>query len=177
MKRKPLRPVIAAGAATIVLLAGCTSPEDANYIEVTVGKLTIDRPAAWATEVPTEEPWTAGWAVAADSIEQIRLSGDFGDYTSAAEGAATLTAQAQVTFEGFEIVESRDVELRGATTGRLVRFTIDDPQGNDVVGTWIVGAVWPYPQSAAVATLTPTHDPDLERRLLESFEISADTGR
>ena len=130
---------------SLALLPGCSDPEASAYTEVTVGKLTVDRPADWATELAVEAPWTQGFRLAPDSVEQQQVSGDFGEYPTAAAAMGTLIGQAQVGLKGFEIVESRDVEIKGATTGRVTRYTITDNTGSQLSGEWFVAAHWPYP--------------------------------
>ena len=61
---------------SLALLPGCTDPEASAYTEVTVGKLTVDRPADWATELAVEAPWSQGFRLAPDSVEQQQVSGD-----------------------------------------------------------------------------------------------------
>lgn len=159
--------------ATLVLgLSACSDPQGADYVRLEEGKLTVDRPAAWSVEMPVEQPWTKGYRLAPESVEQIQVSGDFGEYITATEAMSTLVHQAEVGgVDGFEIVQSREVEIKGATTGRATRFAITDNKGSQVSGEWIVAAHWPYPQSVAVTILGPQFDPDLERRVLESMEM------
>jgi hypothetical protein len=152
-------------------LSACSDPGAAAYTEVSVDKLTVDRPAGWNTEMTVEEPWTQGFRLAPDSVEQMQVSGDFGEYPTAAAAMGTLIGQAQVGLKGFEVVESRDVEIKGATTGRITRFTITDNTGSQLSGEWFVAAHWPYPQSVAVSVLQPQFDAELERRILESMEL------
>ena len=156
---------------TLGLLPACSDPDAAAYTEVTVGKLTVDRPADWATELTVEAPWNQGFRLAPESVEQLQVSGDFGEYPTAAAAMGTLIGQAQVGLKGFTIVESRDVEIKGATTGRVTRYTITDNTGSQLSGEWFVAARWPYPQSVAVSVLQPQFDADLERRILESMEL------
>jgi hypothetical protein len=158
-------------ALTLSGLSACSDPDASLYAEVTVGKLTVDRPAAWSTEMPVDAPWNQGFRLAPDSIEQLQVSGEFGEFPTAAAAMGTLIGQAQVGLEGFEVVESRDVEIEGATTGRLTRYTILDNTGSQLSGEWFVAAHWPYPQSVAVSVLQPQFDPELERRILESMEL------
>lgn len=155
----------------LALLPGCSDPDAASYTEVTVERLTVDRPAAWSTEMSVEAPWTQGFRLAPNSVEQLQVSGDFGDYPTAAAAMGTLVGQAQVGLKDFQIVESRDVEIKGATTGRVTRFTITDNAGSQLSGEWFVAAHWPYPQSVAVSVLQPQFDADLERRILDSMEL------
>lgn len=152
-------------------LAACTDPDASAYTSVTVDKLTVDRPAAWSTEISAEQPWGKGFKANADSIEQLQVSGDFGEYPTAAAAMGTLVGQAQVGLAGFTVVESREVEIKGATTGQLTRYTITDNKGSQLSGEWIVAAHWPYPQSVAVSVLQPQFDHELERRILESMEM------
>ncbi|WP_147264138.1 hypothetical protein [Desertihabitans brevis] len=154
-------------------LTACTDPEDARYVREETGRLSVDRPAAWATPIEVQEPWTAGFQQGPDSVEQIQLSGLLGEYATASEAASTLIGQAQLApgLDGFEVVEIREVSIEGATTGQLTRFTVDSPDGGQVSGTWVVAARYPYPQAVAVSILTPVHDPELERRVLESMEL------
>lgn len=159
---------------TVLLLVGvpgCSDPEAADYVEVETGKLTVDRPAAWATVIPVEAPWTQGFRAAPESVEQIQLSGDFGEYVTAAQAMGILIGQAQVGLQEFAVVQTRDVQVKGATTAQVVQYTITDNVGSQVSGEWIVAARWPYPQSVAVSILKPQFDPDLERRVLESMEL------
>jgi hypothetical protein len=157
--------------AMLLGLAGCSDPETPAYVEVQDGRLTVDRPAAWETSIPVDQPWTTGFRLAPDSIEQIQLSGDFGEYTTAGEAVGTLIGQAQVKLADFTVVETRDVEVKGATTAQVVRYTITDNTKSQLSGEWIVAAHWPYPQSVAVSILTPQHDPDLERQVLDSMRM------
>ena len=69
------------------------------------------------------------------------------------------------------MVETRDVDVKGATTAQVVRYTILDNANSQLAGTWIVAAHWPYPQSVAISILTPQHDPDLERQILDSMRM------
>lgn len=165
------------GALALLLLAcstGCSDDGGGDWTEVVDGRLTVDRPTAWATTVPVEAPWTSGFKPAADSVEQMQLSGDFGEHTSAAQGMGTLVGQAQVGLREFTVVESRDVEVEGATTGRLTRYTFTDNAGSQLTGTWVVAARWPSPQSVAVSFLTPQPDPELERHVLDSLKLDAE---
>lgn len=159
---------------TALLLAGataCSDPDSADYVPTELGKLSVDRPTAWTTEIPVEAPWTKGFRAAPNSVEQIQLSGDFGEYVTAAQAMGTLIGQAQIGLAGFTVVQTRDVEVKGATTAQAVQYTITDNAGSQVSGEWIVAAHWPYPQSVAVSILKPQFDPDLERRVLESMEL------
>ena len=174
--RSPRRPAWLLGCVLVVTLAlgllpSCSDPDAASYTEVTVGKLTVDRPATWGTEMTVEDPWTQGFRLAPNSVEQLQVSGDFGEYPTAAAAMGTLVGQAQVGLKDFQIVESRDVEIKGATTGRVTRFTITDNSGSQLSGEWFVAAHWPYPQSVAVSVLQPQFDADLERRILDSMEL------
>ena len=54
---------------------------------------------------------------------------------------------------------------------QVVRYTILDNANSQLSGTWIVAAHWPYPQSVAVSILTPQHDPELERQILDSMRM------
>ena len=155
----------------LIGLVGCTDPEAAAYVEVVDGRLTVSRPVAWEVPIEVDEPWTSGFRPAPDSIEQIQFSGDFGEYATAGEAVGTLIGQAQIKLAEFTVVETRDVEIRGATTAQVVRYTILDNANSQVAGEWIVAAHWPYPQSVAVSILTPQHDPELERQILDSMRI------
>ena len=154
-----------------IALSGCSDPGGKDYVDVEIGKLTVDRPSAWSVETPVQAPWTKGFRSAPDSVQQIQLSGDFGDYITASQAMGTLIGQAQVGLKGFTVVQSRDVTIKGATTGRATRFTIEDNSGSQVSGEWVVAAHWPYPQSVAVSMLTPQFDPELERRVLDSMQL------
>jgi hypothetical protein len=158
-------------ALALLTVTACSDPDGAAYVSVEVGKLTVDRPVAWSTDTPVEAPWTKGFRAAPDSSEQIQLSGDFGEFLSASQAMGTLIGQAQVGLKGFEVVQTRDVTVKGATTGQAVRYTITDNTGSQLSGEWIVAAHWPYPQSVAVSVLVRQFDPDLERRLLDSMEL------
>lgn len=163
-----------AGLAALLLLGApaCSDPESSSYVSVEVGKLTVDRPAGWATDMTVTAPWAKGFRLRPDSVEQIQISGDFADAITATEAMSTLTFQAQTGgLKGFRIVEARDVEVEGATTARVTRYTITDNRGSQLSGSWITAAHWPYPQSVAVSILTPSPDPDLERRVVESMEF------
>ena len=171
MRRRVPRRLLAIGLGVVLLgLLGCTSPETA-YAEVVDHKLTAIRPVPWEVPVEVDEPWTSGFRLAPDSIEQIQFSGDFGEYATAGEAVGTLIGQAQLGLAEFTVVETRDVEIRGATTAQLVRYTFADNVGSQLTGTWIVGAHWPYPQSVAVSILLPRHDPELERQVVDSLRM------
>lgn len=158
-------------AVALVGLPSCSDPDRSTYVEVEVGKLTIDRPRAWGAQIPVDPPWTQGWRRTPDSVEQIQLSGEFGEFITAAQGMGTLIGQAQIGLKEFTVIQTRDVEVKGASTAQAVRYTITDNTGSQLSGEWIVAAHWPYPQSVAVSTLQRQFDPDLERRLLESMEL------
>lgn len=161
-------------AITLLLgLAACSDPDSKDWVEVSTGRLTVDRPASWATAMKVNSPWSKGFQPSADSVEQMQVSGDFGNYTTAAEAVGTLIGKAQVSLDGFEIVETRDVKIDGATTGRLVRYTITDADNQPVTGEWIVAAHYPYPQSVAVSILSRNYNRDLEQRVLSSMKLKA----
>ena len=113
----------------------------------------------------------AGFGLGDNSVEQLQLAGDFGEYPTAAAAVGTLIGQAWVGLKGFTVVESRDVEIKGATSGRVTRHTITDSGGSQLSGEWIVAAHWPYPQTVAVSVLRSQFDPDLEHRILDSMEL------
>ena len=168
------RRVMAAWLGVVLFgLLGCTDPEASAYVEVVDGKLTVDRPVAWQTTIPADLPWTMGFRLAPDSIEQMQLSGNFGEYATAGEAVGTLIGLAQIKLAKFTVVETRDVEIEGATTAQVVRYTITDTTNSQLSGEWIVAAHWPYPQSVAVSILTPRYDPDLERQVLDSMRMRA----
>ena len=172
MRSRAWRRLFAVWLALALLgLVGCTDPEAPAYVEVVDGKLTAARPVAWESPVEVDEPWTIGFRLAPDSIEQIQFSGDFGEYATAGEAVGTLIGQAQIKLAEFTVVETRDVDIRGATTAQVVRYTILDNANSQLSGTWIVAAHWPYPQSVAISILTPQHDPDLERQALDSMRM------
>ena len=172
MRSRGWRRLFAIGLGVVLLsLVGCVDPEAQAYVEVVDGKLTATRPVAWETAVEVDEPWTSGFRLAPDSIEQIQFSGDFGEYATAGEAVGTLIGQAQIKLAEFTVVETRDVEVRGATTAQVVRYTILDNANSQLSGTWIVAAHWPYPQSVAISILTPQHDQDLERQVLDSMRM------
>lgn len=176
VSRRGQRRLVHAGAVAMVLLmlatgSACSDPEASNYVRVETGKIVVDRPIGWAVEMPVEAPWTQGFRLAPESVEQLQISGDFGEFVTASQAMGTLIGQAQVTLAGFTVVQTRDIEVKGATTAQLVQYTITDNSGSQVSGEWIVAAHWPYPQSVAVSILRPQPDPDLERRVLESLEL------
>ena len=165
----------ATGTSGLVLLlaalSSCADAGQSSYVHEKVARLEVDRPVAWATDFPVQAPWTKGFRLSPTSVEQLQVSGDFGEYLSASQGMGTLIGQAQVGLKGFTVVISRDVAIKGATTGRVTRYTITDNNGSQVAGEWIVAARWPYPQSVAVSILTPQYDPELERQVLDSMEL------
>jgi hypothetical protein len=174
MRRSGPRRAIAAWLGLMLVgLLGCTDPEAPTYVEVVDGKLTVSRPAAWQTPIKVDKPWTSGYRPAPNSIEQIQFSGDFGEYATAGEAMGTLIGLAQIKLAKFTVVETRDVEIEGATTAQVVRYTITDNANSQLSGEWIVAAHWPYPQSVAVSMLTPQHDPELERQVLDSMRMRA----
>ena len=174
MRSRGLRRLIAVWLTVLMIgLAGCTDPETPAYVEVVDGRLTVARPVAWEIPIEVDQPWTSGFRPAPDSIEQIQLSGDFGEYATAGEAMGTLIGLAQIKLAKFTVVETRDVEIEGATTAQVVRYTITDNTNSQLAGEWIVAAHWPYPQSVAVSILTPRHDPELERQVLDSMRMQA----
>ena len=160
-------------AVALTALGACSDPEAPAYVEVQDGRLTVDRPVTWQTPVEVDEPWTSGFRPAPDSIEQIQLSGDFGEYATASEAVGTLIGLAQLKLAKFTVVETRDIEVEGATTAQAVRYTFLDNANSQLAGEWIVAAHWPYPQSVAISILTPRHDPELERHVLDSLRMQA----
>ncbi|MFC7624043.1 hypothetical protein [Microlunatus sp. GCM10028923] len=159
----------------LIMLGGCTTDSGDGYVTETVDRLSVDRPTGWDTEQPVESPWSKGFRAAPDDTDQLQLSGDFGSYATAAQGMGTLVGQAQVGLSGFSVVESREVEVEGATTAQLTRYTVTDGD-RTLTGVWIVAAHWPYPQSVAVSLLTAEDDPTLTERLVESMKLQAVTG-
>ena len=172
--RRPAPAVRRAVAALCLLAFGaaCSGTTDPDYVTVTNGRLTVVRPAAWRTEVPVEKPWAAGWRLSATSVEQVQVAGDFGDFTTAAEAAGILVGVGQVGLADFTVVQTRDLEVKNATSAQAVRYTITDNQGSQVAGEWIVAVRWPEQQSVAVSLLTPRFDPDLERHVIDSLRFS-----
>jgi len=171
--RGPRRAIAAWLGVMLIGLVGCTDPEAAAYVEVVDGRLTVSRPVAWEVLIEVDEPWTSGYRPAPDSIEQIQLSGDFGEHATAGEAVGTLIGLAQLKLAEFTVVETRDVEVEGATTAQVVRYTFLDNANSQLAGEWIVAAHWPYPQSVAVSITTPQHDPELERQVLDSMRMRA----
>jgi hypothetical protein len=165
------------GAAVLAVLlpllaTACSAAPDPDYVAVTDGRLTVHRPKTWSTPLPVEAPWKAGFRLAPTSVEQLQVSGDFGDYVSAAEATAHLVGIAQVGLDGFTVVQTRDLEVGNATSAQAVRYTITDNQGSQVVGEWIVAVRWPEQRSVAVSLLTPRFDPDLERSVIDSLRFT-----
>lgn len=158
----------------LAVLGGCTTASDGDYVTETVDRLSVDRPAGWDTDLPVESPWSKGFREAPDAPDQLQLSGDFGSYATAAQGMGTLVGKAQVGLTGFRVVESRELEIKGATTAQLTRYTVTDGD-RSLTGVWIVAAHWPYPQSVAVSLLMTEDDPTLTERLVESMELRAVT--
>ncbi len=172
MRKRFVRTLCAGLLGTLLLgIVGCTDPGEPGYEQIQDAKLTADRPSTWSTPVPVDQPWTSGFRLAPDSIEQIQFSGDFGEYATAGEAVGTLIGQAQIKLADFTVVETRDVEIKGATTAQVVRYTITDNAKSQLAGEWIVAAHWPYPQSVAVSILTPQFDPELERHVLQSLRL------
>jgi hypothetical protein len=164
--------VVATLVALVTSLGGCSEPVDQAYTRVETGKLVVDRPAGWQDPIPVEAPWTAGFRPTPTSVEQIQMSGDFGDFVTAGEAVGSLIGQAQVGLKQFHVVETRDVEIKGATTAQVVRYTITDNRDSQLAGEWIVVNHWPKQQSAAVSILTPQFQPDLERRVIDSMRFT-----
>jgi hypothetical protein len=163
-----------AGAVLVLLALGaaCSGTPDPGYVKVMDGRLTVVRPAAWQTQMHVEKPWTAGFRLAPDSIEQIQVAGDFGDFVTAAEAGGSLVGIGQVRLDGFTVVGTRDLEVKNATSAQVVRYTITDNQGSQVSGEWIVAVRWPERQSVAVSVLTPRFDPELERKVIDSVRFT-----
>lgn len=152
-------------------MAGCSDPDSKDWVQVSSGRLTVDRPADWSTTMKVTKPWTAGYQPSAKSVEQFQVSGNFGDYNTAAEATGVLIGKAQVSLDGFTIVETRDIKIPGATTARVVRYTISDNNNQTINGEWIVGAHYPYPQSVAVSILSTTYNRDLEQRVIATMKM------
>ena len=173
--RPVLRTIVRTVSVLCLLATGvaCSGTTDPDYVTVTDGRLTVVRPTAWRTPVPVEKPWAAGFGLAPSSIEQIQVSGDFGDYTTAAEAAGSLVGVGQVGLQDFTVVQTRDLEVKNATSAQAVRYTITDNQGSQVAGEWIVAVRWPEQQSVAVSLLTPRFDPDLERHVIDSLRFGS----
>lgn len=156
----------------IVVTTACSGATDPGFVPVENGRLVVVRPAAWQTPLPVEKPWAVGFRLAPDSVEQIQVSGDFGDYVTAAEAGGSLVGIGQVGLQGFTVVQTRDLEVKNATSAQAIRYTITDNQGSQVSGEWIVAVRWPERQSVAVSVLTPRFDPELERRVIDSVRFT-----
>ncbi len=165
-------PVAVAALVVLLPLAACSGAADPGVATVRDGRLTVARPAAWSTPLPVDAPWKAGFRLAPTSVEQLQVSGDFGDYVSAAEGIGHLIGIAQVGLDGFTVVQTRDLAVKNATSAQAVRYTITDNQGSQVFGEWFVAVRWPEQTSVAVSLLTPRYDPDLERQVVDSLRFS-----
>jgi len=171
-RRLRCRSVAAALLAVLLPVSACSAASDPDYATVQDGRLTVDRPVAWSTPLPVQEPWKVGFRLAPDSVEQIQVSGDFGDYVSAAEAGGHLVGIAQIGLSGFTVVQTRDLEVKNATSAQAVRYTITDNHGSQVFGEWIVAVRWPEQQSVAVSLLAPRYDPGLERQVIDSVRFS-----
>lgn len=171
----PVPPFVRALVVTVALLSSlsaCSGAPDPTVAAVQDGRLTVDRPSAWSTPLAVDPPWKVGFRLAPTSVEQIQVSGDFGDYVTAAEAVGHLIGLAQVGLSGFTVVQTRDLEVKNATSAQAVRYTITDNQGSQVFGEWVVAVRWPEQQSVAVSLLTPRYDPDLERQVVDSLRFS-----
>ncbi|MGI3780310.1 MAG: hypothetical protein ACRYG2_05985 [Janthinobacterium lividum] len=164
-----------AGVVLVVLAVGtaCSGTTDPGFVPVVDARLTVVRPAAWRTPTTVEKPWAVGFRLAPDSVEQIQVSGDFGDYVTAAEAGGSLVGVGQVGLQGFTVVQTRDLEIKNATSAQAVRYTITDNHGSQVSGEWIVAVRWPERQSVAVSVLTPRFDPELERSVIDSVRFAS----
>ena len=171
MNRPPWRPA-AVVALLLALVSGCSEPVDADYTRVETPKLIVDRPTGWQDAIPVQAPWTAGFRPTPTSIEQIQIADDFGDFVTAGEAVGSLIGQAQIGLQEFRVVQTLEVEVQGATTAQIVRYTITDNQGSQLAGEWIVANHWPKQQSAAISILTPQFQPDLERRVVDSMRFT-----
>lgn len=166
-------PARLAGGVLLVLMTAtaCSGTTDPDFSTVVDGRLTVVRPVTWQTPVEVEKPWTAGFRLAPDSVEQLQVSGDFGDYVTAAEAGGTLVGIGQVGLQGFTVIQTRDLEVKNATSAQAIRYTLTDNQGSQVSGEWIVAVRWPERQSVAVSVLTPRFDPELERSVIDSVRF------
>jgi hypothetical protein len=168
---RALAPVMVLGV--VVPLSGCSgAAADPDVSAVQDSRLTVDRPSTWATPFPVEAPWKVGFRLNPTSVEQLQVSGDFGEYVSAAEAVGHLIGIAQVSLSDFTVVQTRDLEVKNATSAQAVRYTITDNQGSQVFGEWVVAVRWPEQQSVAVSLLTPRYDPDLEHKVVDSLRFS-----
>jgi hypothetical protein len=164
-----LTALAAAMVFVAVSVSGCTP---GAYTQVRVERLSVDIPTSWNVEIDDlEEPWAAGYRPEVGATDQIQLSGDFGDYTSAQQAMGTLVGQAQLGLAGFEVIASDEIEVRGATTAQLTQYTLDGPDGTPYCGTWIIAALWPHPQSIAVSILTDTCDAEAIDRVKDSLVL------
>jgi hypothetical protein len=168
------RSLAAALLAALLPVSACSAASDPDYATVLDGRLTVDRPVAWSTPMAVQEPWKAGFRLAPDSVEQIQVSGDFGDYVSAAEAGGHLVGIGQFGLKAFTVVDTHDLEVKNATSAQAIRYTITDNYGSQVFGEWIVAVRWPEQQSVAVSLLTPKYDPGLERQVVDSLRFSKD---
>ena len=161
---------LAVAALLVTLLTGCSSA-DPGYTTVKTGRLQVQRPSGWQDPIPVQAPWAVGFRPTPTSVEQMQVSGDFGDHATAFEATGELMFRSQMGLQGFKVVETRDVEVEGASSAEVVRYTITDDHGAPVSGEWIVVAKWPEQQTAAVSILTPEYQPDLERAVLDSMRF------
>ena len=155
----------------MALTATACGAHDSAYETYEHGRITVDRPTAWSTSFPVHAPWTVGYEPAPDAADQIQISDDFGEYTSAPQALSTLIGPAQVTLPAFTVVSTRDLDVPEATSAQAVRYTTTDPQGGLLYGEWVVAVRWPYPQAVAVSVLGQRYDPDLEHQVVDSLEL------
>lgn len=162
----------ALAAAMVFVAVSVSGCAPGAYTQVRVERLSVDIPTSWNVEMDdVEDPWAEGYQPEAGGTDQIQLSGDFGDYMNAEQAMGTLVGQAQLGLDGFEVIASDEIEVRGATTAQLTQYTLDGPDGTSYCGTWIVAALWPYPQSIAVSILTDTCDDDMIGHVKDSLAL------
>lgn len=161
---------VAVAVAIAAACSGCGS-DAGGYESTSVGMLEVDHPAAWTTSVAVRKPWTKGFRRAKDSVEQMQVSGDLGGYSSATEAMGVLMAYGNAGLDGFHVEKTRDVEVDGATSAEVARFTITDDKGAKVHGEWFVAVKWPGLHSVGVSTLSRRADPGLEKHVLSSMRM------
>lgn len=148
------RTVLAATLALgLLVVSGCAdtvsgdAPE--GWVEVTDERLTVQRPAGWASEPPSGEKWTHRFV--GDGME-MQVSGSFSDDEVASFALSKLDLTAMVELDGYDGGGADAIEVEGADSALRSDFTYE-VDGTPMKGVWVVAGQWPHP-AIAVVTIT-----------------------
>ncbi|MFW5473228.1 hypothetical protein ACOCJ5_07970 [Knoellia sp. CPCC 206450] len=117
-----------------------------GWTKVTIGQLTLERPAAWSEADPSGETWDKRFV--GEGVE-MQVSGEFSEDPTASAALSRLDLPAMTGLEGYDGGGAKKVEVEGADTAIRSDFTYTD--GGPRKGVWLIVGQYPHPRTSAVS--------------------------